>query len=202
MKTEIIDTLLLSVPSVTKCEGGYEKKMRTGIKLLEYFGEVYSPTSGNSSRFGRFYMAHVNHRGELFKVTLSGFMLEKSRIVQRQSGEGSFMIFYHMLSGMSKEDKEYFNLLSLSDYSYLNGSSPEKSGDKMDDIFDSLSSIGISMSQVESIFKTLSAILLMGNINFEEFGDSVRVSNYEGFFLILIFFYFKNKNKKIKKIIK
>lgn len=52
---------------------------------------------------------------------LSEYLLEKSRVVQQDTGERNFHIFYYMFAGLSSEQKEIYGLLDPSLYRYVKG---------------------------------------------------------------------------------
>lgn len=54
---------------------------------------------------------------------LSEYLLEKSRVVQQDTGERNFHIFYYMFAGLSSEQKEMYGLLDPSFYRCVKGRS-------------------------------------------------------------------------------
>lgn len=75
----------------------------------------------NSSRFGKYIDISFNKHGTIEGANIEQYLLEKSRIVAQNPGERNYHIFYCMLAGMTKEDKQKFDLQDASQYKYLTG---------------------------------------------------------------------------------
>ena len=75
----------------------------------------------NSSRFGKYIDISFNKNGTIEGANIEQYLLEKSRIVVQNPDERNYHIFYCMLAGMSKEDKQKYDLQDASHYKYLTG---------------------------------------------------------------------------------
>lgn len=75
----------------------------------------------NSSRFGKYIDISFNKNGTIEGANIEQYLLEKSRIVAQNPDERNYHIFYCMLAGMSKEDKQKYDLQDASHYKYLTG---------------------------------------------------------------------------------
>jgi myosin-7 len=75
----------------------------------------------NSSRFGKYIDISFNKHGTIEGANIEQYLLEKSRIVAQNPAERNYHIFYCMLAGMTKEDKQKFDLTDASQYKYLTG---------------------------------------------------------------------------------
>lgn len=88
----------------------------------------------NSSRFGKYIDISFNKHGTIEGANIEQYLLEKSRIVAQNPGERNYHIFYCMLAGMSKEDKQKFDLQDASQYKYLTGVNFVISSSVVDDL--------------------------------------------------------------------
>ena len=84
------------------------------------FGNAKTVRNDNSSRFGKYIDIHFDKRGAIEGAKIEQYLLEKSRIVSQARDERNYHVFYCMLAGMSKEEKQIFDLSNASDYVYLN----------------------------------------------------------------------------------
>lgn len=54
-------------------------------------------------------------------ASIEQYLLEKSRIVSQGSDERNYHIFYCMLAGMTREERQKLELADASQYKYLTG---------------------------------------------------------------------------------
>jgi len=149
--------------------------------LLEAFGNAKTVRNNNSSRFGK-YMEIQFNLGDPKGGRITVFLLEKGRVITRHEDERSFHIFYQFLTGSTEQEKRQYHLLGLDGYAYINQSKC-KTVPGIDDAKDfqdtkkAMSIIGMSPDQQSLIFNLLSAILLLGNIDFVVKGTGSAVKN-------------------------
>ncbi|KAK5582398.1 hypothetical protein RB653_003981 [Dictyostelium firmibasis] len=159
-----------------------EKDILNSNPILEAFGNSRTTKNHNSSRFGKF--LKIEFRSSDMKIdgaSVETYLLEKSRISHRPDINNlSYHIFYYLVLGASKEEREQLGLeADPSKYRYLDASttviesfkqqSMNKSNlsESLQLVKQSLESMSIAKEQCDDIFLTLAAILHLGNIEFE-----------------------------------
>ena len=166
-----------------------EKQVMEASNVLEMFGNARTFHNDNASRFGKYIEVFFNRRGAIEGAKVEYYLLEKSRLVWQPEDERNFHIFYAMLIGMSSEDKSKLGLTKSSDYYYLTQDNLNKAlsnkcfskglgsclqcngrNDRVDynNILKSMKTLMFSEVEIKEIMKLLSAILHIGNFEFEE----------------------------------
>ena len=74
--------------------------------VLEAFGNARTLRNDNSSRFGKFIELGFSRAGHLLGAKVETYLLEKVRIAFHASGERNYHIFYEMLVGLPKADRD------------------------------------------------------------------------------------------------
>ncbi|KAG1709270.1 hypothetical protein DVH05_019913 [Phytophthora capsici] len=172
------------------------KKLSTVLDsniLLEAFGHATTSMNLNSSRFGKVTTLQVSfglHPWE-FQICgchISPFLLEKSRVTNRQAGDQgdmNFHIFYAMVAGVNAfpfmhslavelrldgVDCSAFTYLGCSDHKLAEFMSKEdtwkKDVERWQQVVAGLDELSIPPEQQTAIFKALSAALWLGNVEF------------------------------------
>ncbi|ODM97208.1 Unconventional myosin-XV [Orchesella cincta] len=158
--------------------------------LLESFGNAKTGKNDNSSRFGKYLQVYFSTsntnssssqtggKAQTYTLTpiitgcrITEYLLEKSRIVTHNEHERNYHVFYELLRGLSKEQKEKYGLLSAEKYFYLNqGGNCTIPGKHDAEDFQALLSamqiLGFNNEEINNIFKILAAILHLGNVYF------------------------------------
>ncbi|KAF2459838.1 P-loop containing nucleoside triphosphate hydrolase protein [Lineolata rhizophorae] len=141
--------------------------------LLESFGNAKTLRNNNSSRFGKYLEIHFNAQGEPVGANIKNYLLEKSRVVGQIRDERNFHIFYQFTKAASQSHRELFGVQPPTSYTYTSRSKCyDVAGiDDHADYQDTLNAmrvIGLPQSEQDDIFRMLSAILWLGNVQFRE----------------------------------
>lgn len=139
--------------------------------LLESFGNAKTVKNDNSSRFGKYFEIYYDSFGKICGGRISEYLLERSRIVGQAPGERNYHIFYEMMSGLTDQQKQKFGLTTVEEFAYLNQGNatviPHREEDAyFHQVLKAMDILGISGSEKEAIFKVLSIVLHLGNVNF------------------------------------
>ena len=140
--------------------------------VLEAFGNAKTVINDNSSRFAKFIEIKYSEEGKILYAFIKCYLLEKYRVVQVQEGEENFKIFYQLVLGINEEERKKYKIKSLDYYKYLRNEKYEennknkKSKEDFPIIKQCLKNFEFSVDEIDNIFKILSGILYLGNIEF------------------------------------
>ncbi|KAJ5528231.1 Myosin-1 [Penicillium frequentans] len=141
--------------------------------LLESFGNAKTLRNNNSSRFGKYLELEFNANGEPVGANITNYLLEKSRVVGQIANERNFHIFYQFTKGAPQKYRDSFGIQQPQSYLYTSRS---KCFDvagiddlaEFKDTLDAMQMIGMSEAEQDNVFRMLSAILWIGNVQFSE----------------------------------
>lgn len=156
--------------------------------ILEAFGNAKTIHNNNSSRFGKLIEIYFNRSRSICGALIQTYLLEKSRVVHQLPGERSYHIFYQLCRGASPEERAACMLpdpSALESFAYLRGSGCTTIAGVDDaaeflQVQKAMADVGISTQQQQSIWKVLSAVLWLGNVQFASIGDSDAVEVAKG----------------------
>ncbi|KAF3320965.1 Myosin-2 [Carex littledalei] len=100
-------------------ESGMESEILEANFILEAFGNAKTSRNNNSSRFGKLIEIHFSSIGKICGAQIQTFLLEKSRVVQRASGERSYHVFYQLCAGAPPDLKDKLKIKEAMEYDYL-----------------------------------------------------------------------------------
>eukprot|EP01132_Coremiostelium_polycephalum_P001010 gene1010-1280_t len=190
-KTEAAKKIMQYIAQVSGESGSSSNKKVEHVKsiiletnpLLEAFGNAKTLRNNNSSRFGKYFEIQFNKQNEPEGGKITNYLLEKSRVVFQINGERNFHIFYQFCRGASKKEQEEFGIYGPENFAYLTkGNTLDIDG--VDDVEEfqltrnAMNVIGITQQEQHGIFKLISAILWLGNVEFnEQSGDKAVVAD-------------------------
>ncbi|XP_053697009.1 unconventional myosin-IXb-like isoform X4 [Sabethes cyaneus] len=191
-KTESTNFLLhhLTALSQKGAHGsGVEQTILSAGPVLEAFGNAKTAHNNNSSRFGKFIQVNYRENGMVQGAVVQKYLLEKSRIVSQGHYERNYHVFYYLLSGATEQERVALHLLPAEKYHYLNAKNLtlENCDEKYEfsRLKQSMEMVGFSAEKQRRLFAVLSAVLLLGNVEFfpkkstYHHDESVQVRNPE-----------------------
>ena len=153
-----------------------EQQVLAANPILENFGNAKTKLNNNSSRFGKFtkvLFSSVDSGAQIVGSFVETYLLEKSRVVQQEKGERNFHVFYSLILGLPSEEKEALRLTKCEDYHYLNQSGCIEIDGVSDkarlmEVQSAMDTLQFSRREQSLIFRVLSSILHLGNVEFED----------------------------------
>ncbi|KAK4294236.1 hypothetical protein Pmani_033125 [Petrolisthes manimaculis] len=171
-KTESTKLILQYLAAISGKHSWIEQQILEANPILEAFGNAKTIRNDNSSRFGKYIDIHFTKEGVIEGACIEQYLLEKSRIVSQGADERNYHVFYCMLAGMTREERQKLELTDASQYKYLTGGGSITCEGRDDarefaDIRSAMKVLMFSDSEVWEILKILAAILHMGNVKFK-----------------------------------
>lgn len=165
-------TTASTVGSGSKVVSSLEDRVLSSNPLLESFGNARTLKNDNSSRFGKFIKISFNtNTGSIVGASISNYLLEKTRITTQIEGERNYHIFYQIFSGAEDAMLEKFQLnKGIGAFRYLGNRSTLKSrrdAAAFEETMACLDQIGLTESEKSGVLGVISAVLHIGNIEFE-----------------------------------
>jgi myosin heavy subunit len=125
---------------------------------------------------------HLDKNCKIVGAAIVSYLLEKSRIAFQSKNERNYHIFYQLTGGATKEEQTKYKIQAPESYHYLNQSGcislpsiPDKKG--LEDFKLALQVMQMDSETMEGLFRVLSAILHLGNMQFSDHGDCVEVKS-------------------------
>uniref|UniRef100_A0A8D3AG11 Unconventional myosin-X-like n=1 Tax=Scophthalmus maximus TaxID=52904 RepID=A0A8D3AG11_SCOMX len=155
-----------------------EQALIQSSPIMEAFGNAKTVYNNNSSRFGKFIQLHFSQNGNIHGVSNKRSSLSKNRVVRQNPGERNYHIFYALLAGADKDHRDMYLLCEVPEsYHYLSQSGCVQDSsldDKklFDSVMEALKVMEFTEEEIRDVFKLLSAVLQMGNIEFMTAGGA------------------------------
>ncbi|MEQ2235295.1 hypothetical protein ILYODFUR_000857 [Ilyodon furcidens] len=160
-----------------------EQALVQSSPIMEAFGNAKTVYNNNSSRFGKFIQLHFSQNGNIQGGCIIDYLLEKNRVVRQNPGERNYHIFYALLAGADKDHRDMYLLSEGPEsYHYLSqaGCVQDSSLDDkqlFNSVMEALKVMEFSEEEIRDVFRLLSAVLQMGNIEFMTAGGAQITSN-------------------------
>ncbi|RMZ83706.1 hypothetical protein DV738_g1099, partial [Chaetothyriales sp. CBS 135597] len=138
--------------------------------ILEAFGNAQTVRNNNSSRFGKFIRIQFTRSGQIAGAFIDWYLLEKSRVVRISKEERTYHVFYQLLAGADQEMRDALLLskLDIEDFAYTSAGNDTiggvSDGDEWNTLIEAFHIMNISGKDQMAIFRTLAAILHLGNV--------------------------------------
>ena len=196
-KTEAAKRIMQYIANVSEGKDSSIQQIKDMVlatnPLLESFGNAKTLRNNNSSRFGKYLELQFNAQGEPVGATITNYLLEKSRVVGQIKNERNFHIFYQFTKMASQNYRgiygppnrpgrlltraiDTYGVQPPQQYLYTSRSNclDVPGVDDVADFKDTLNAmkvIGLSQTEQDEIFRILSAVLWLGNVQFLENGE-------------------------------
>jgi myosin protein heavy chain len=126
----------------------------------------------NSSRFGKFIRINFDTSGFIAGASIETYLLEKSRTIRQAKDERTFHIFYQLLRGANPKMIADYLLEDFPCYRYLTNGNVSITGiddaEELQNTIKAMQIMNMSTDDHNSIFRTVSAVLQMGNMQFKQ----------------------------------
>nr|XP_058917906.1 unconventional myosin-X isoform X3 [Kogia breviceps]XP_058917907.1 unconventional myosin-X isoform X3 [Kogia breviceps] len=161
-------SLDLSSKEKTSC---VEQAILESSPIMEAFGNAKTVYNNNSSRFGKFVQLNICQKGNIQGGRIVDYLLEKNRVVRQNPGERNYHIFYALLAGLERDEKEEFYLSVPENYHYLNqsgcvGDKTISDQESFREVITAMEVMQFSKEEVREVLRLLAGILHLGNIEF------------------------------------
>ncbi|NWX88926.1 MYO19 protein, partial [Nothoprocta pentlandii] len=143
-----------------------EKRVLDSNPVMEAFGNACTLRNNNSSRFGKYIQLQLDRFHHLSSASIQTFLLEKTRVAYQAPSERNFHIFYQITKGATAEERLEWKLPEGAHYRWLPNSEKNLDEDCFKVTRDAMFHLGIDHSTQNNIFKVLSGLLHLGNIQF------------------------------------
>ncbi|XP_062362788.1 unconventional myosin-XIX [Cinclus cinclus] len=156
-----------------------EKRVLDSNPVMEAFGNACTLRNNNSSRFGKYIQLQLDRFHHLTGASIQTFLLEKTRVAYQAPNERNFHIFYQITKGATAEERLEWNLPEGAEYRWLPNSERNFDEDCFEVTRGAMFHLGIGRATQSNIFKVLSALLHLGNVQFSNPVDECQPCELE-----------------------
>ncbi|KAI0940344.1 hypothetical protein AcV5_001478 [Taiwanofungus camphoratus] len=182
---QLVVNQVLRLSAHSKKESRLAEQIKALTPILDSFGNAKTLVNPNASRHGRYLELHFNDRGRISSAKVLTYGFDKSRLNRLSFEERTYHVFYQFLAGATPDERDRYGLEDPSDYALLASSGCYRlpagpfSDDSiaMEELRAAMKTLGFKPKHLSSVFSLLTAILLLGNLQFGE-ADARDVSAY------------------------
>ncbi|KAK4705525.1 chitin synthase, partial [Phenoliferia sp. Uapishka_3] len=174
---QLFTAQVLRLSSQNKKDARLAQQVLALDTVLSSFGSAKTTLNPSASRHATFMELHFSNTGRIAGAKVLAFGLDKTRVTKLARDERTYHCFYQLLAGATVEERTALGLLDdFTSYALFQSSgcyrlpSGPGSDDSIafEDLRAALKVLGFKPRHVSSIFRLLSAILLIGNLTFED----------------------------------
>ena len=161
--------------------GSLEHRVIAANEVLDAFGGARLPHSSHSTRFGRSLQLQYNSHGSVVAAELGASCLESARVAGRGQGldGGNFAVCFLLCAGASARERErQFARFQLdNDFACLKGGTDlsetrAEQAEQFSSLLQALEALGVDRDQQTQLWKCLTAIMYLGDLEVSEEGET------------------------------
>ncbi|XP_035889560.1 unconventional myosin-Vc isoform X2 [Phyllostomus discolor] len=153
-----------------------EDKVLASNPITEAVGNAKTTRNDNSSRFGKYTEISFDERHQIIGANMRTYLLEKSRVVFQSENERNYHIFYQLCASAQQSEFKHLKLGRAEEFNYTStgGSTAIEGVNDRADMVETQKTfalLGFKKDFQMDIFKTLAAILHLGNVRITAVGS-------------------------------
>ncbi|KAK5859088.1 hypothetical protein PBY51_003179 [Eleginops maclovinus] len=151
-----------------------ERRVLDSNPIMEAFGNACTLRNNNSSRFGKYIQLQLDRCQLLVGASVQTYLLEKTRVACQPVNERNFHIFYQMLKGATDEQRKEWKMPRGQHFVWLPNSEKPVEEDSFQETVLAMVHLGIKAERQRQLFRILSGILQLGNLDFSSSTDESK----------------------------